>query len=100
MPKTLSEVSKLQALIQPEVLAKHGFPKPERVLLLEQRDSTDLDSYYVYVVYPEKTPDDALRRAKIAPVEKWVKQTIYDQAGYERYPYVWVRRPSELPPGL
>ena len=100
MPKTFSAVSELQRLIQPDVLAKHGFPRPERVLLMEYRDSTDLDSYYVYLVYPEKTPDGELRRAKIAPLEKWVKQTIYDHAGYERYPYVWVRRPSELPPGL
>ena len=100
MPRVFSEVSELQKMIQPDRFVKEGFPKPDRVLLLELPDSTDLESYYVYVVYPEKTPDDELRRAKIAPIEQWVKQTIYDNAGYQRYPYVWVRRPSELPPGL
>lgn len=100
MPKTTPELSELEALIQPDVLAARGFPKPERVVLLERRDSTDVDSYYVYLVYPETVPDEALRRSKTGEMQHWVKQVIHEHAGYDRYPYIRVCRPIEVPPGF
>ena len=100
MPKTLLEASELAALIQPDILAGQGFPRPERVVLVERRDSTDLESYFIYLVYPKTVPDEALRRSKTGSMQDWARQTIYDHAGYDRFPYVRVMRPSEVPSGF
>jgi len=90
----------LRERIKPEELAKHGFPRPKDVRLSRRTDSTGQEAFYVYLVFPDKTPDENLAWKKIEPMVSWVRDLIWTETGAELWPYVKVRRQKELAGGL
>jgi len=93
-------LSELQDRIKPEELAKHGFPRPKGVLLFKDTDSGGDEAFYVYLVFPNKTPDEDLAWKRIEPMVSWVRDLIWTETGAELYPYVMVKRQKQLPGGL
>src|SRR5438034_5071710 len=66
-------LDRLRERIKPEELAKHGFPRPKDVRLSRGTDSTGEEAFYVYLVFPDKTPDETLAWKKIEPMVSWVR---------------------------
>ena len=90
----------LRARIDPEELAKHGFPRPKEVRLSLATDSTGDEAFYVFLVFPNKTPDAALAWKKIEPMVSWVRDQLWTATGGQIWPYVKVHRQKELAGGL
>src|SRR5436309_4114351 len=91
-----NSLDNLREQIKPEELAKHGFPRPKDVRLSRGTDSTGEESFYVYLVFPDKTPDENLAWQKIEPMVSWVRNLIWTETGAQLWPYVKVRRQKEL----
>ena len=90
----------LRERIKPDELAKHGFPRPKDVRLSRSADSTGEDAFYVFLVFPDKTPDAALTWKKIEPMVSWVRDLIWTETGERLWPYVKVKRQKELAGGV
>lgn len=93
-------LKRLRERIKPEELAKHGFPRPKDVQLSRGTDSSGEEAFYVYLVFPNKTPDDSLAWKKIEPMVSWVRTLIWTETGARLWPYVKVRRQRELAGGM
>lgn len=89
----------LRQRIAPDELAKHGFPRPKDVTLSQSTDSTGEDAFYVFLVFPNKTPEAALAWKKIEPMVSWVRSLIWTETGGRLWPYVKVKRQKELAGG-
>ena len=98
--KRPSWLAGLRERIKPEELAKQGFPRPKDVRLSRSADSTGEDAYYVYLVFPDKTPEEALAWEKIEPMVSWVRNLIWTETGARLWPYVKVKRQKELTGGV
>jgi hypothetical protein len=90
----------LQERIKPDVLARHGFPRPKDVRLSRTKDSTGEDAFYIYLVFPDRTPEEAFAWEKIEPMVSWVRNLILTETGARLWPYVKVKREKELAGGL
>ncbi len=86
----------LAGLVQPKKLKARGFPAPTQVLLTFGTDHTGEDAYRVYLVFPDDTPDDALSWTRMKPMVRWVQSKIWEADGERHWPYVRVKRKSEL----
>jgi hypothetical protein len=93
-------LDRLRERIKPEELAKQGFPRPKDVRLSQHPDSTGEEAFYVYLVFPDKTPDENLAWRNIEPMVSWVRNLIWNETGAQLWPYVKVRRQKELSGGL
>src|SRR5437660_10828783 len=89
-------LNELRERIKPEELAKHGFPRPRDVQLFQGRDSGGEEAFYVYLVFPNKTPDKNLTWKRIEPMVSWVRDLILTRTDYRLWPYVKVGRRKEL----
>lgn len=88
----METLESLRERIKPDELAKHGFPRPKDVLISRDTDSTGEEAFYVYLVFPNKTPDAKLAWKKIEPMVSWVRDLIWTETGALLWPYVRVRR--------
>jgi len=86
----------LRKRVGPEELARHGFPRPSEVRLSQSADSTGEEAYYVYLVFPDRTPEKALAWNKIEPMVSWVRNLIWTETGERLWPYVKVKRQKEM----
>jgi hypothetical protein len=93
-------LNSLHERIKPDELVKHGFPRPNDVRLSQSTDSTGEEAYYVYLVFPDRTPEEALAWKKIEPMVSWVRNLIWTETGTRLWPYVKVKRYKELAGGL
>ena len=71
----------LRERIKPDELARHGFPRPKNVLLTKGTDSGGDEAFYVFLVFPNKTPEKALAWKKIEPMVSWVRDLIWSETG-------------------
>ena len=92
MPTAITDTAELEKLIQPEKLAEQGLPKPKRVAIAAARDHTGDDAYYVYLIFPNSTPDSAFAWRRIKPLVNWVHDTIWKANGERHWPYITVKR--------
>lgn len=90
----------LRERIKPDELAKQGFPRPKSVRLSRATDSTGEAAFYVYLIFPDNTPDGKLAWKKIEPMVSWVRNLIWTETGAQLWPYVKVKRQKELAGGL
>ena len=97
--KRMTTLDSLLERIKPDELAKHGFPRPKDVRLSRGTDSTGEEALYVYLVFPNKTPDEKLAWKKIEPMVSWVRNLIWTETGAQLWPCVKVRRQKELARG-
>jgi hypothetical protein len=86
--------------IRPDELKRQGFPRPKSVLLTKGTDSSGDEAFYVFLVFPNKTPEKALAWKKIEPMVSWVRDLIWTETGERLWPYVKVKRQKELAGGL
>jgi len=93
-------LNEVRAEIQPDKLKEAGFPRPQRVSIIEGVNSDEEKAYYVYLVYPNRTPEAALAWSNIEPMVSWVRKYVWDHTGQNTWPYVKVKREQELPPEL
>ena len=93
-------LNNLQERISPDQLANQGFPRPKRVLLTKGHDSDGDEAFYVFLVFPNKTPEKALAWKRIEPMVSWVRDFIWTETGARLWPYVKVKRQKDLPGGL
>jgi len=66
----------LRDLIGPDVLARQGFPPPKKVVVSRGPDSTGDEAYYIYLVFPNRTPEKALAWKTVEPMVSWVRDLI------------------------
>lgn len=92
-PTSLDEVL---TKINPEAIKAEGFSKPKSVHLMKGMDGEGEEALFVYVVYPDNTPDQQLAWAKIEPLVSWVRDIVWQTTGLSQWPYVWVKRESEI----
>jgi hypothetical protein len=83
--------NEIRSCSQPAKLAKQGFPRPKRVLLIEGTDSEGEPAFHVYLIFPDETPDDALAWERIEPMVSWVRNYVWQATGEQRWPYVNVK---------
>ncbi len=100
MGSALVDIEALASLVHPDKLAKQGFLRPERVLVIPGTDHAGEEAFHVYAVYSDDTPDSVLAWGKVKPMVRWVRNEIRRASGDDRFPYVRVVRGSDLPPGL
>ncbi len=86
----------LEAEISPELLASHGFPKPKKVAVTFAEDHTGSPSYFVYLIFPNATPDSTISWNKIQPMISWVRNVIRREDGERHWPYVQVKREKQM----
>jgi hypothetical protein len=86
----------LADLVQPEKLAEQGFPVPNRVSVVFGTDHTGEEAYYVYLVFADGTPDADLSWGNVRRMVRWAQDRIWKASGEQRWPYVRVKRESEL----
>jgi hypothetical protein len=90
------DTKSLADLVQPEKLAEQGFPVPNRVSVVFGTDHTGEEAYHVYLVFADDTPDACLAWANAKRMVRWVQDRIWKASGEQRWPYVRVKRESEL----
>jgi hypothetical protein len=93
-------LNNLRERINPDQLATHGFPRPKKVLLTKGIDGGGDEAFYVFLVFPDKTPEKALAWKRIEPMVSWVRDLIWTETGERLWPYVKVKRQKELAGGL
>ena len=86
----------LRERIAPEELARHGFPRPKNVLLTKGTDSDGEDAFYIFLIFPDKTPEKDLLWKKIEPMVSWVRDLVWNETGAQLWPYVKVKRQKQL----
>jgi len=96
MPTAIVDTNELAALVQPDKLAQEGFPRPSRVSVVLSTDHTGEEAYYVYLIFPNETPDASLKWGKIKDMMRWVHDQVWRASGEERWPYVHVKREADL----
>jgi len=84
-------------LVSPDQLAHNGFPKPKRVVVTEQTDSSGDDAYYVWVIYPDRVSKNKLAWETVRPMQEWIEEKIRQAVNFERWPYVQVKLESHIP---
>jgi hypothetical protein len=101
MSKVTSDLlSDLQERITPDELAKHGFPKPKEVRVSKGIDSAGEEAFYIFLVFPDKTPDKSLAWNKVEPMVSWVRNLILSETDGNLWAYVKVKRRKEMAGGL
>lgn len=90
------KLKELSEEIGPDRLKKEGFPRPDKVLIMQGVDGDGEDAYYVYLFFPARTPDAALDWKKIQPMVSWIWRQVWDNTGQNYWPYVKVLRGREL----
>jgi len=90
----------LRDRINPDELAKRGFPRPEDVRIWRDTDSGGEEAFHVYLVFPDDTPDQTLAWEKVEQMVAWVRDLIWTETGERLWPYVRVKRQHELAGGL
>ena len=90
----------LRRKIQPEELARHGFPRPKNVVLTKRLDSTGEEAFYIFLVFSDKTLEKSLAWKRIEPMVSWVRDLIWNETGAQLWPYVKVKREKEMAGGL
>jgi hypothetical protein len=90
------DTNSLAELVQPEILAEKGFPVPNRVSVILGTDHTGEEAYHVYLIFADTTPDAAFSWASVKRMVRWVQDQIWKASGEQRWPYVRVKRESEL----
>jgi len=90
----------LMERIRPEQLVKQGFPRPKEVRLFRDADSTGEEAFYVYLIFPDNTPEQALAWQNIEPMVSWVRDLILSETDSRLWPYVKVKRQKEMAGGL
>jgi hypothetical protein len=93
-------LNNLRERINPDQLAREGFPRPKKVLLTKGTDSGGDEAFYVFLVFPDKTPEKALAWKRIEPMVSWVRDLIWTETGERVWPYVKVKRQKQLAGGL
>lgn len=96
MATTTIDISELRDLIQPTKLQEQGLPRPKRVVVAAAPDHTGDDSYFVYLVFPNATPDGDLAWGRIKRLVEWVWETIWKADGERHWPYVQVKRERDM----
>lgn len=96
MAAAVVDTKALEALVEPAKLAEKGFPKPKRVTVSFADDHTGQSAYYVYLIFPNTVPDEALRWKKIQPMVTWVRDTIWKADGEQHFPYVRAVREKQV----
>lgn len=96
MTTAIIDTKALEALIQPKQLAKRGFLAPLRVIVDFGTDHAGEEACYVYLVFPDDTNDAALAWDRVKQMVRWVQNRIWTAVGEQRWPYVRVKRESEL----
>ncbi|MBI4027036.1 MAG: hypothetical protein HY360_18775 [Verrucomicrobia bacterium] len=86
----------LAELVQPSQLAEQGFTAPRRVSVIFGVDHTGEEAYHVYLVFPDQTPDSALAWNNVKDMVRWVQERIWKADGEQRWPYVRIKRESEI----
>lgn len=89
-------LNEVRTHIQPEELAKRGFPRPKRVSLIEGTDSEGEHAFHIYLAFPDDTPDEDLAWQKIEPMVSWVRKYVWDSTDGKYWPYVRVKREKEI----
>ena len=97
MVRQLPSLDDLRDLVSPDQLAREGFPKPRRVVVTEQTDSSGDEAYYVWVIYPDRTPKSKLEWESVQPMQDWIWEKIRQAVNSERWPYVQVKLESHVP---
>jgi hypothetical protein len=92
-------IREIAAAIQPDKLPA-SFPRPQRVSIIEGQNSERETALYVYLVFPNSTPDSILAWKKIEPMVRWVHDYVWNHTGQSAWPYVKVKKEEELPPEL
>ena len=87
-PRFPNWLDELRERIKPDELARQGFPRPKDVRLSQDTDSTGEAAFYVYLVFPDKTPEEALAWDEIEPMVSWVRNLIWTETGARHWPYV------------
>lgn len=95
MPTAISDANKLAEFVQPAKLAAAGFLQPTRVSVIAGTDHSGTEAYYVYLIFPDETPDTDLAWSKVKPMVRWVRDQIREADGEQRWPYVRVMRECE-----
>jgi hypothetical protein len=90
------DTKSLAELVQPEILANKGFPVPNRVSVICGADHTGEEAYYVYLVFADTTPDADLSWGNVKRMVRWVQDRVWKASGEQRWPYVRVKRESDL----
>ncbi len=96
MTAVVTDLNELQQMISKEKFVEKGFPAPVRTSILVGSDHSGEEAYYIYVVYPDHTTDEDLDYKKIKPILNWIHETIWGASGAERWPYIRIRRESEM----
>ncbi|PYI90829.1 MAG: hypothetical protein DME97_15840 [Verrucomicrobia bacterium] len=91
-----ASLEKVRSEIQPDQLVQRGFPRPDRVSLLEGTDSDGEHAFHIYLVFSDDTPDEALQWNKIEPMISWVRDHVWKATGESRWPYVRVKRHKDV----
>jgi hypothetical protein len=96
MPTLTANLARLSTLIQPEEIRKQGLLTPDKVLVSSGIDHAGEEALYVYLVFPNRTSDAELAWRRVKPLVAWVHDTLWRADEYRRYPYVRVKRKSEM----
>ena len=94
--KASENVLELEKRIRPQLIEDQGFPRPKRVTMIASPDHTGDEAYFVYLVFPNTTPDSALSWRKIKAMVDWVRATIWEADGERHWPYVRVKRERDM----
>jgi hypothetical protein len=97
MLRTMPSAEELSRLVTPDILAAQGFKKPKKVVVTEGTDSTGDEAYYVWIVYPDSTPQKELSLRNTSPLQNWIREQISGVAGEDRYVYVMIKQVSHAP---
>ena len=97
---TNDTLNNLRERINPDELARRGFRRPRNVRSSRGTDSTGEEAFYVYLIFPDNTPDEKLAWKRIEPMVSWVRSLIWTETGAQFWPYVKVKRQRELAGGL
>ena len=95
MALAATSTRELAELIQPRELARQGFAEPSRVSVIFGTDHSGEEAYYVYLVFPDETPEEALTWKKVKPMIQWVRARIREADEFQHWAYVRALRESE-----
>jgi hypothetical protein len=94
-----NSLNQLREKIDPDELARQGFPRPSEVRLSKRPDSNGEAALYVYLVFPDNTPEKNLAWSKIEKMVSWVRDLALNEIDDGIWPYVKVKRKKELAGG-
>ncbi|HVY72222.1 MAG TPA: hypothetical protein VHH73_19975 [Verrucomicrobiae bacterium] len=100
MAAAITDVEALEELVQPAKIAAQGFRAPKQVRVVSSNDHSGDEAYYVYLIFPDETTDTALGWNKVKTMARWVQEEIWAANKWQRWPYIQIKRESELPDNL